>query len=137
MRLRSVIAACLLLVVAAISVRETRCGSECQAAAALFAANAAMTRDVAAMPGMEDCPMAKMDQGASVSSACVKHMVHAPEAAQTEEHVRAPEFSVVPVAVDSIVEAGLPAVSAGREVVDVSPPERTTLVALLQSDLRI
>ncbi|MBS1815107.1 MAG: hypothetical protein JSS87_09565 [Acidobacteria bacterium] len=137
MRLRSAIAACLLLVVAAISVRETRCGSECQAAAALFAANASLTRNMAAMPGMEDCPMAKMGQSVSVSGACVQRMVHAPEAAQTEEHVRAPEFSIAPLAIDSLVGPAVPVALTGREIVDVSPPERTGLIVSLQSALRI
>lgn len=141
MRLRAISVSVLLVLFAAFTVRETRCGSECQAAAALFAANARSVQQAeAAMPGMEDCPMAKSrvaGDGISVVNACTLRMTHAPEAAQAEEHFRAPEFSFA--SVDNAGAAWRLQNSSAIEAAafDVSPPGRPSAVVSLQTTRRI
>lgn len=141
MRMRPILVSLLLVLFAALTVRETRCGSECQAAAALFAANARSVQQAeAAMPGMEDCPMAKAHfagDGISAVNACTHAMKHAPEAAQAEEHFRAPEFSFASVDYAG-VSWNLQAPSAIEHVAfDAFPPGRPSAVVSLQTTLRI
>lgn len=143
MRLRAILAAAVLLLIAALSVRETRCGSECQAAAALFAANSASIQKATAdpMPGMENCPMAKIaadTTGDTISSpsTCQSRMVHSPDDAKTEEHTSAPEFQLAPITLASLTTVSASDASSQRDN-NASPPGRSVLQVSLQTTLRI